>query len=323
MRYGVVGLGHMGRYHVNVLGSIPEISFVGVFDSDTARAAEMAERYKVRSFPTFEAMLDEVDAVSICVPTSLHHGVALKALAKGRHVLVEKPMTDQPAHAVELVETAREKGLLLQVGHVERFNGAVQELQHIVKDPSLWESRRMGPNTGRILDTGVVMDLMIHDLDICLRTVGSKVVSVHGSGFHLPGSKHEDAASALVHFENGLTATFTASRVTQEKIRTLAVSQKDSYLTLDFTTQDLQIHRQATSATQTTAEQIRYRQESLVERVFVHKDNPLRSEIQHFARTAATLPGAAPAAYQENLIDLETLRVADTIRRQIAESRPG
>lgn len=311
----------MGLFHVNLLSGIPEVDFVGVHDLDAARTREIAARYGVKPYDDLDLLLGDCDALSVCVPTSLHSAIGRRVLEKGLHVLIEKPLTQRVEDAAGLVALAKERGRILHVGHVERYNGAVQELQHIIDKPYLWESRRMGPNSGRIVDCGVVMDLMIHDLDICLRTVKSPVVAVQGQGNFALGSPHEDAASALVAFENGCVATFTASRVTQEKIRTLSISQKESYVTLDFTTQDLQIHRQAASTTTTSAEQIRYKQEAMVERVFVHRDNPLRSEIVHFIRTIQATGARGDAAHRENLTDLETLRVAAEILRQVMARR--
>lgn len=317
IRYGVLGFGHMGTYHVNVLSMLPDVELVGVCDEDPAKGKSAEEKYGVKSFQKPSDLIREVEALSICLPTTLHAAASREALEAGRHILIEKPMTPTHEEALELVTLAEQKKCLLHVGHVERFNGAVQELVHVVNEPLLWESRRLGPHSGRSLDTGVVMDLMIHDIDICLRVVNDDAVDVRSSGYFLPGSKHEDAAVAQVRFKKGCVASFTASRVTQEKIRTLSISQKESYLSLDFTTQDLQIHRRASSMTSTSTEKIRYRQEALIERLFIHKENPLRSELQFFIQNIRDAEKERPNWRRENEMDLTTLRIATQVRDEI------
>ncbi len=323
IRYGVVGLGRMGVYHTNVLANINEIEFVGVFDLNQDRTKEISLKYNIQGFSSLEALLAEVDALSLCAPTSLHYELGKKILEAQKHVLIEKPLTTNVKQAEELIFLAKEKQRLLHVGHVERFNGAVQELSHVVEDPLLWESRRLGPPPERFMDTGVVMDLMIHDLDICFRVVKDEIQSIKAEGNYLPGSKQEDLATAQIKFKKGCVANFVASRITQEKIRTLAISQKQSYLLLDFTTQDLQITRRASEATITSSEKIRYRQEALIERLFIHKDNPLRSELLYFIKEIGHSPlneTSREEAYQDNTEDLKTLKAAAEIVAQIAES---
>ncbi len=321
IRYGVLGFGHMGTYHVNVLSSLPGVELVGVCDQDPVKGKTATDKYGVPAFQNPADLISKVDALSICLPTSLHYEASLQALEAGRHILIEKPMTPTYAEALALVNLAEKKKCLLHVGHVERFNGAVQELVHVVNEPLLWESRRLGPPSGRSLDTGVVMDLMIHDLDICLRVVNDEVVDVHANGYYLPNSRHEDAAVAQIRFRKGCVATFTASRVTQEKIRTLSISQKESYLSLDFTTQDLQIHRQASSMTSTSTEKIRYRQEALIERLFIHKENPLRSELLFFIQNIREAEKERPLWRKENEMDLTTLRIATGVLEKISNQK--
>lgn len=315
LKYGVIGTGHMGTYHVNVLSRMNSAQLIGIFDLDNKRCQETAERFNIQAFSDPQDLLSQVDAVSVCVPTQYHYEMAKLALENQKHVLVEKPICLDLKQAKDLVELAKDKNAVLHIGHVERFNGAVQELSNVVDQPIIWESRRMGPNPGRIKDSGVVMDLMIHDLDICMRMVNDKVIDVRANGTKLHGSQHEDAACAQLKFSNGCVASFSASRVTQEKFRTLNISQKNCYLSLDFTTQDLQIHRQANSQIQTSTEKIAYRQEALIERVFIHKDNPLQGEIQHFIDSI----NDKALSYDENLNDLELLRVALEIEKQASQ----
>ncbi len=316
IRYGVVGAGHMGAYHINVLSSLNNINFVGVFDIDKKKLQIVKEKYNLKEFSSLEELLEKCDAISIAVPTTLHYSLAKKALEKGVHILVEKPICQTIEQAEELIAIAKAKKLTLHVGHVERFNGAVQELHNIVEKPLLWESRRLGPNLGRIQDVGVVLDLMIHDIDICLRTIKSKVTDINAHATFLPGSTNEDVAVCQLKFENGCVAILTTSRVTQEKIRTLCISQENCYIFLDFTTQDLQLHRQATSGALTSKEKIHYRQESLIERLFIHKENPLASEIKYFIKCIQS----GMSSFESNILDLETLRVTQKILKIVKKN---
>lgn len=282
VKLGIIGVGHMGQYHANVTRSLKEkFIFTGIFDIDTEKVRDVSEKYKVTCFNKVEELLENVDAVIVSVPTYLHYEYTLKALENNVHVLVEKPVTLQVDQAKELFSKAKKRGLVLHVGHVERFNGAVQELHKIVTNPFVIESRRLVPYNERIKDVGVVLDLMIHDVDIIMNIVNSPVVSVKASGGSV-FSEFEDYASAILQFKNGCIATVTASRITQRKIRTLSISQEKSYIFLDYTTQDIHIHRQASQAYLLTKEEIKYSQESFVEELFVHKENPLKHEHEHF-----------------------------------------
>jgi predicted dehydrogenase len=281
VRAGVVGVGHMGQYHLGVFADLPEVELEGISDIDRNKHRRLARKYKTRGYSDYRRLLDKLDAVSIAVPTELHYKIARDFLEAGVHVLVEKPMTDNLEQARELFDLAERKGLVLHVGHVERFNGAVQELRKIVKEPLLVESRRMGPFTSRNVEDGVILDLMIHDLDIILSLVKSKVRELFAVGSKV-FSDREDLANVQLVFENGCLANLTASRSTQHKVRTLAITQKDSYIFLDYTDQDIQVHRGATSQHTLTKEELRYKQESTIERIFVHKENPLKLEIKYF-----------------------------------------
>lgn len=281
IKLGLVGTGHMGQYHVNVAVGLDQYEVAGIYDADRKRAIEIAERFGTQAYDEYTALLDDVDAVTIAVPTVFHFEIAKLALESGRHVLVEKPITTTVAEAEELVALAERNGLMFQVGHIERFNGAVLELNKIADKPQLIESRRLAPYNPRISDVGVVLDLMIHDIDIILNLVNEEVVSVHGRGISIH-SKHEDAAAATIQFANGCVANIVSSRVTQAKIRRLHISQESAFIVLDFSTQDIEIHRQATSAYLMTREELKYKQESFVEHIAVHRDNPLKQEHEHF-----------------------------------------
>lgn len=219
--------------------------------------------------------------VSVAVPTAFHYEVATECMRRGVHVLVEKPIAYSLEEAERMFEIAKENKVVLCVGHVERFNGAVQELMNIVENPLLIESRRLGPFSPRVASDSVVLDLMIHDIDIVLRLARSEVSEIDATGLSYYTDRC-DAATVQIRFESGCIATLTASRVTQHKIRTMAVSERDFYVFLNFTEQDLHIHRQAYSEAVRLKDQLRYKQSSIIEQVFVHKGNPLKLELMHF-----------------------------------------
>ena len=279
----IIGVGRMGQFHLNVVSQINHINLSGIYDADENHLNEISQKYNIRKFNSLDEAIDNADAVIIASPTIYHFEIAKKAVEKGKHVLVEKPMTETYAQALELEEIVKQKNVILQVGHVERFNGAVQELHHIIEKPYLIEARRLAPFTPRITDVGVVFDIMIHDLDIVTSLVKKPIIRFSASGKRIR-TKNEDIASALLEFEDSTIATISASRVTQEKIRTLAISTEEAYFILDYATQDITIHRQAASQSNIkTSVGINYKQESIIERVFIHRDNPLKLEDEHFA----------------------------------------
>ncbi|MEI0509160.1 Gfo/Idh/MocA family protein [Brachyspira intermedia] len=279
----LIGVGRMGQFHLNVVSQINQINLSGIYDADENHLNEISQKHNIRKFNSLDEAIDNADAVIIASPTMYHFEIAKKAVEKGKHVLVEKPMTETYAQALELEEIVKQKNVILQVGHVERFNGAVQELHHIIEKPYLIEARRLAPFTPRITDVGVVFDIMIHDLDIVTSLVKKPIVRFSASGKRIR-TNNEDIASALLEFEDSTIATISASRVTQEKIRTLAISTEEAYFILDYATQDITIHRQAASQSNIkTSVGINYKQESIIERVFIHRDNPLKLEDEHFA----------------------------------------
>lgn len=320
LRAGVVGAGHMGQYHLLVYAELWDVDLVGIVDVDAGKSARLAAQYDSQAFTDHRELIGKVDVVSIAVPTPLHFHVAKELLEAGVSVLVEKPLTPTLEEARDLFRIARERNVVLHVGHVERFNGAVQELRKIVASPILVESRRLGPFVPRVQHDTVVMDLMIHDIDIVLGLVDSEVrrISVAGSRVH---SARSDVANVQILFESGTVANITASRATEHKVRTLAITQPDAYIFLDYTDQDIQIHRRAASEYVLNRESIRYRQESFVEHLFVHKENPLKSEILHIVKAVreAQRTGVVELLEQD---DVRSLAVALEIDRMIEEGRP-
>jgi predicted dehydrogenase len=261
-----------------------------------------------------------VDVVSIAVPTPLHFEVARDCLEAGISVLVEKPLTSTLGEARELFRIARERNVVLHVGHVERFNGAVQELRKIVANPILVESRRLGPFVPRVQHDTVVMDLMIHDVDIVLGLVDGEVRRLTAAGARVHSAR-PDVANVQLLFESGTVANITASRATEHKVRTLAITQPDAYIFLDYTDQDIQIHRRAASEYVLNRESIRYRQESFVEHLFVHKENPLKLEILHILNAVREAQRTGTVELVEH-DDVRSLSVALEIERMLEEGRP-
>jgi predicted dehydrogenase len=240
IRVGVVGVGALGRHHARVYGSLPEAELVGVVDTFPGRAEEVAGPLGARAYTDYARLLGTVDAVSIATPTVLHAEIGERFLREGVHVLVEKPISHTLADADRLIRAAEESDRILQVGHLERFNPAVKQLRDIVRRPRFFEAHRMGLFSPRSLDIDVVLDLMIHDLDIISLLVPSPVTQVSAVGIAIL-TNQIDIANARLHFEDGCVANVTASRVSMEKIRKLRLFQKQEYISLDYTRQDISI----------------------------------------------------------------------------------
>jgi predicted dehydrogenase len=317
VRAAVVGGGHMGQYHGRVYAELWDVDLVGIVDVDAGRAASVAAQYDTAALSDHRALIGRVDVASVAVPTERHFDVARDLLEGGVSVLLEKPIAPTLAEARELFAIARRTGTVLEVGHVERFNGAVQELRKIVDRPILVECRRLGPFVPRVQKDTVVMDLMIHDLDIVLALVDSPLQRIAASGAAVV-SDAIDVATVQLGFASGAIATITASRATEEKIRTLAITQPDAYIVLDYTDQDIQIHRRAAQEYTLNRESIRYRQASFVEHLFVHRDNPLKLEIQHLIRSMLRRRAGERFELAEG-DDLRSLAMALTIERMIRD----
>jgi len=282
VKVGIIGVGKMGTYHANVLSALnKDVEFVGVYDINRKRSEIIARRYNIKYFETMDDILENVDAVCIAVPTKYHFEVAKKTLEEDKHTLLEKPIARTVEEARELVKIAEERGLIFQVGHVERFKGAVTELRKIVNDPYLIEARRLSPWINKDWDTGVVLDLMIHDIDIVLSLIKSNVVHIDAVGKRVK-SLYEDVASALLQFENGAIASITSSRLSETRIRAMAISQDKAFIYLNFETQDINIYRGASASFFVSKKEITYKHETIVERVLVQKENALKEELVHF-----------------------------------------
>jgi predicted dehydrogenase len=238
LRIGVAGVGSLGRHHARVLAGLEGVRASGVFDVRAERAAEVATEFGVPASPSLDALIDGSDAVVVAVPTAAHREVAAVALDAGRHVLVEKPMTATLAEADDLIVRARDRGLVLQVGHIERFNPAVEAALPLAAGARFIETHRLGVFTARSLDVDVVLDLMIHDLQIAQSIVGRPVAEVRAAGVAVLTDRI-DIANARIAFEGGCVANLTASRVSADKVRKFRVFAPAHYVSIDMGTQEI------------------------------------------------------------------------------------
>ena len=240
LRVAVIGVGHLGEYHVQKYQAINNVELVGVVDANPDRAREISSLYGVKAYDDHDQILGRVDAVSLAVPTEMHFEVAKDILAKGVHLLIEKPITYEIEPADTMVNMARERGLVFQVGLVERFNPAVVKMESLLNRPVLLESHRMNEFTVRGIDVDVVLDLMIHDLDIILHNVASEISEVHAVGMSVITGK-TDIANARIVFEDGTVANLTASRVSSKTLRKIRVFQPDTYLSVNCLKREISV----------------------------------------------------------------------------------
>ena len=237
-RVGVIGAGYLGQYHAEKYGRMEAVDLVGIADIDTERAREIAQRYHTTAYTDYKELIGNVDAVSIVTPTPLHFDIGMAMLNAGIHVLIEKPITTSLEEAHALINLAEKQHLVLQVGHLERFNPAVVAVQDIISKPMFIESHRLSVYQGRSTDVSVVLDLMIHDIDIILNFVGSEVKSIHASGAAVV-SDHCDIANARIEFASGCVANITASRISTKNQRKVRLFQKNGYIAVDFAQREI------------------------------------------------------------------------------------
>src|SRR5262245_40677089 len=337
MRAAVLGVGSLGQEHARLYAGLAAsglVEFTGVYDVAADVARKFAEKYGVKSFNSVPDAAAASDALSIVTPTTTHYDLARTLLQQGKHLLVEKPMTDNAAQAAELVRLAQQNGCVLQVGHVERFNPVFSYLEQVATDPRFIETHRLSPYPARSTDIGVVLDLMIHDLDVVLAFVKSAVTSVDAVGIPVL-SKSEDIANARLRFANGCVANLTASRVSPERMRKIRVfsgGATASYISLDYRAQEGFIYRIARQDQEESSllKKLLHAKDSAIvsefggkrivrEPVPIAKDEPLKLELQHFI--------ACVSASQTPMVSGESakraLDLAFEITRQIQGSPSG
>jgi predicted dehydrogenase len=327
VRVGVVGVGHLGQTHARLFRQVENASLIGVYDIDAARSQDMSKELSVKAFDSIEQMTDEVDAVSVVVPTSSHYEIASKLMNCGKHCFIEKPLTSTVREAEDICRTAKEKRVKVQVGHIERFNAAVLALSGLKLDPMFVESHRLAQFKPRALDVAVVLDLMVHDIDLILNFVKSPVVSIDASGVGVI-SDTIDIANARIKFRNGAVANLTSSRISQRQMRKMRLFQRDAYISLDFTDGIAEVYRAIPNETGKpdipmpagmnlgtigvgdSVRTITYEQPE------APQVNSLKMELELFIKSI--IEDTPTAVTPEE--GLEVLKIADTIVRQIEES---
>jgi len=287
IRVGVVGVGYLGKFHAEKYAQMADVELTGVADTDFSKAQEVAERLGTKAYKNYQELIGKADAVSIVVPTKYHFGVSKDFLENNTDVMIEKPMTVSLEEADALIRLAESKGLIVQVGHLERFNPAVIALRDIIKKPMFIESHRLSLYKDRGTDVSVVLDLMIHDIDIILNFVRSEIKHIHASGVSVVSS-HVDIANARLEFENGCVANVTASRISMKNERKLRMFQKDAYISVDFSS------REITAVRMRAAEQGLHHAETIVipdteqipgmdiSRMFFTQGDALENELKSF-----------------------------------------
>ncbi|MFZ2487609.1 MAG: Gfo/Idh/MocA family oxidoreductase [Anaerolineae bacterium] len=316
LRTGVIGVGNMGQHHARIYATLPGSELIGIADTDGERAEEIARRYQVAAFTDFEALLAEVDAVSIAAPTTLHYAIGMACLERGVHVLLEKPLAASVPQANALAQQAAQAGLVLQVGHVERFNPTFVELANVLAEHEILavDARRLSPFATRAADVSVVYDLMVHDLDLILTLVRSPLQDTSATGNRIR-SAEPDHAMALLTFASGQVASISASKVTQHKVRQMAVTCASAYVVADFLTRTVMVHRQSSADYFAKRGEVLYRQEGLIEQVYVPQIEPLYAELQHFL--ACVREGRPPRVGSTEAI--RVMQVADEIENKLRD----
>ena len=299
IKVAVVGVGHLGSLNARIYSELDRVELVGVVDNDFSRAKEIAKQYGCLAFKRLEDLPPEIEAASVVVPTDRHYEVAAALMERDCHLLVEKPITDNIITARELLRLAEKRSLLLQVGHVERFNTGILALEKIIKEPRFIECHRNAPFQLRGTEVGVVLDLMIHDLDIILHLVASPVESLEAVGATVL-SQHEDIANARIKFKNGCIANITTSRISPERLRKIRIFQDDAYISLDYMTRTGRIFQKQAGRIVDDA-------------LPITEGEPLKLELESFLE--AVRLGGKPQVPAED--SLEALKVALEVTREV------
>jgi predicted dehydrogenase len=268
VKVAVIGVGHLGSIHARIYSELENAELVAVCDIDKNKAGFTAEKYNTEAVFDYKKLLKKVDAASIVVPTNLHYAIAKDFIKNNTHLLIEKPITENLSQAEKLLKSAKKQKVLLQVGHIERFNAAIKAIEKIITKPKFIECHRLGPFKSRATDVGVVLDLMIHDIDIILHLVNSKIDTIDAVGVNVL-SDHEDIANARIKFKNKAICNITSSRVSEEDVRKIRIFQKDAYVSLDYVAQEAQIYTKE-------------RNKITKENINIKRQEPLKAEIDSF-----------------------------------------
>lgn len=316
IKVGVVGAGRMGKNHCRVFSTLRHVELAGVCDAFPESGERVARQYETDYFANLDQMLDKVQAVSIATPTPMHFDLAMHCLERGIHVFIEKPITQTVQQACALVEAAERSKLVVQVGHIERFNPAYRELKNVIESVGVLaiDIRRLSAFDGSNKDVDVVLDLMVHDTDLALDLTAQQPSCLNAQGFSV-FSDQIDHANVQLRFDSGLLMTMTASRVTEEKVRQIEVTARETYVVADLLNKSVLAHRR------TTGEYLQravhgYRQESVIERIYVPGSEPLFLELEHF--TDCVIEDRLPTVSARD--GMRALKLAMQIRDAIYDS---
>ncbi len=324
LKVGIIGTGHLGKLHIKMFKQISNCRLIGIFDNNSEAAKDAGYEFNVKVYNSLDELLNEVDAVSIVSTTSAHYKLAMNCLNKNLHVFVEKPITASINEAEEIVNLAKQKNLKLQVGHIERFNPALISLEKYMLKPMFIQTDRLAQFNPRGTDVAVVLDLMIHDIDIILSLVNSEVKDVEASGVAVV-SNTLDIANARIQFENGAVANVTASRISQKKMRKMRIFQRDNYISLDFITGVSEVYRLIPVDEKIDSAFISFGEIGIGERkkriVYEQPElkeiNALKYELELFVNSV--LEDSSPVV--TGVDGLKALKVADIILKKIEESQ--
>jgi predicted dehydrogenase len=310
IRAGIVGVGSIGKNHARIYSELPGVRFSAILDTNPETAAAISRGHEVLVATSLEEFAGLIDVATVATPTSNHYQIGKFLLDHGKHLLIEKPITETPEQAQELVKLAKERGVVLQVGHVERFNPVLSALERRLTKPRFIEAHRLSPYPFRSVEIGVVLDLMIHDLEIILHLVRAPVKSIDAVGIPVL-SKGEDIANARIRFQNGCVANVTASRISPEKMRKIRVFQQDAYLSLDYQNQSGEMFRLVNGMITREA-------------VEIERDEPLKRELLSFVECSRkgiqpVVSGSEAAAALELAIEITeiTKSATDELSREL------
>lgn len=305
IKVAVIGVGHLGQHHARIYSEHPDVNLIGVVDCDVALSKKIASKFSTTPYKNIDELLliDKPDMVSIVVPTNLHYEVALKCILNGIAVLIEKPVTSTVEQALCLRDLIQTHGVLVQVGHIEQFNGAFEKVKHYINQPLYIKCERLSPYNTRIADVGVVLDLLIHDVELVVSLIKSPVVDIRAWGNKIYG-QHENIATLSLKFKNGLAADFLASNVSHLTTRKMEITDVNSYIIVDYSCQDLYVHRiiDKNGMLNETTEHPRF-----------PKLEPLKKEIFSFVESFKK--GAPPVVGIDSAI--EALRICEQALKQI------
>ena len=325
VKIGVIGTGHLGKFHVKLLNEISQAEIVGVFDINSETLLQIANEFNIKGYSSLNQLLDDVDAVSIVATTTAHYNLIKEAYNKNVHVFVEKPITSTIEQAKEVVEISQKKNLKLQVGHIERFNPALLSLEKYNLNPKFIQTDRLAQFNPRGTDVAVVLDLMIHDIDIILSLIKSNVKNISASGVAVV-SDNIDIANARLEFENGAVANVTASRISQKKMRKMRMFQKDAYISVDFDSGVSEVFRLIPDSEKSVEHFLTFgemgvgenKKSVVYEQPEPRKVNALKHELELFVE--AVLNDKTPVVSGKD--GLKALQVAEVIIKKIEETKP-